>query len=519
MNAQSHFHFSRIQLIAGVFPGSIANRSVGRVIPNPPSPQPRQRGALGITRPTLGHWFRLGAASILLVLTGCAVGPNYERPKVDAPAFKEAGQWKPAEPAAELPRGKWWEAYGDPVLNGLQDRVEVSSNTLQVAEAQYRQAQAAATIASSALFPSVSADGSANRASTPARGTVPASLGNTFGAGLAAAWEFDLWGQVRRGAEAGRAAAEASAADLESVRLSLHATLAQTYFSLRVADTEQRLYEGIVADYMRSLKMTQNRYAQGVDTRADIAAAETQLKTAQAQAIDLTLQRAQLEHAVAVLVGQPPAAFSLPPADLTIPPPVPLALLPSQQLEHRPDIAGAERRLAVASAGIGVAKAGYFPVISLSGSAGYQGSQYQHLFSVPNEIWSLGAGAVMPLFDAGKVRAQVRQARAAYDGSLATYRQTVLAAFQEVEDNLAAAAILTQEAAVQAEALAAARQSATITLNQYKAGTVSYLDVVTAQSAQSNAELTAVQLLGRRLNASVTLLKAAGGDWRQPGVN
>jgi NodT family efflux transporter outer membrane factor (OMF) lipoprotein len=191
-------------------------------------------------------------------------------------------------------------------------------------------------------------------------------------------------------------------------------------------------------------------------------------------------------------------------------------LIPSQQLEHRPDIAGAERRLAAASAGIGVAKGGYFPVISLSGSAGYQGPVLQNLLSTPNEIWSLGAGAVMPVFEAGKVRAQVRQARAVYEESLGTYRQTVLAAFQEVEDNLAAAAILTQEAAMQAEALAAARQSATITLNQYKAGTVSYLDVVTAQSVQSNAELTAVQLLGRRLNASVTLLKAAGGDWRPP---
>jgi len=518
MNVPSHFYFNRIGGIAGNPHRVIADQSVGRVIPNPPSPQPRQNGALGITRPTLGHWFRLGAASILLVLAGCAVGPNYERPKVDAPAFKETGNWKPAEPAEQLPRGKWWEAYVDPVLNGLQDRIEVSSNTLQVAEAQYREAQAAATIANSSLFPSISADGSASRAKTPARGTIPGSLGNTFGAGLAAAWEFDLWGQVRRSAEAGRAAAAASAADLESVRLSLHATLAQTYFSLRVADTEQRLYERIIADYTRFLKMTQNRYAQGVDTRADVAAAESQLKTAQAQGLDIGLQRAQLEHALAVLLGQPPAAFSLPPADLAIPPPVPPALIPSQQLEHRPDIAGAERRLAAASAGIGVAKAGYFPVISLSGSAGYQGSQYQHLFSVPNEIWSLGAGAVMPLFDAGKVRAQVRQARAAYEGSLATYRQTVLAAFQEVEDNLAAAAILTQEAAVQAEALAAARQSATITLNQYQAGTVSYLNVVTAQTTQLAAEQTAVQLLGRRLNASVTLLKAAGGDWRQPGV-
>ena len=461
--------------------------------------------------------FHSTAGLALLVLAGCAVGPDYRRPVVDAPAFKETGQWKPAEPAEQLPRGKWWEAYGDPVLNGLQDRMEVSSNTLHVAEAQYRQAQAAATVASAALFPAVNADGSAARARTPARGTVPASVANAVGAGLAASWEFDLWGQVRRSAEAGRAAAAASAADLESVRLSLHATLAQTFFSLRVADTEQRLYERIVADYQRSLKMTQNRYAQGVDTRADVAAAEAQLNTAQAQALDISLQRSQLEHAIAVLLGQPPAAFSLPPADLTIQPPVPPALLPSQQLEHRPDIAGAERRLAAASAQIGVAKGGYFPVISLSGSAGYQGSQSQHLFSAPNEIWSLGASALAPLFNAGKVRAGVASARAAYEESLGTYRQTVLAAFQEVEDNLAAAAILTQEAAVQAEAVAAARQATTITLNQYKAGTVSYLAVVIVQSAQLNAERTAVELLGRRLNASVTLLKAAGGDWRQPG--
>jgi NodT family efflux transporter outer membrane factor (OMF) lipoprotein len=461
--------------------------------------------------------FRFCAGLALLVLAGCAIGPNYQRPAVDAPAFKEAGDWKPATPGEQLPRGKWWETYGDPVLNALEDRVEVSSNTLQIAEAQYRQAQAAATIAGAALFPAITADGSADRSRSPARGSIPGSIGNTFGAELAASWEFDLWGRVRRSAQAGRAAAEASSADLESVRLSVHAVLAQTYFSLRVADTGQRLYERIITDFARSLKMTQNRYAQGVDARADVVAAEAQLKTAQAQAIDVALQRTQLEHAIAVLLGQPPAAFALVPADLTIAPPVPPVLLPSQQLERRPDIAGAERRLAAASAQIGVAEGGYFPVISLSGAAGYQGQSYSHLFSVPNEIWSVGAGAVMPLFEAGKVRAQVRQARAAYDESLANYRQTVLTAFQEVEDNLAAAAILAQEAAMEDEAVTAARQSATITLNQYQAGTVSFLNVVTAQAAQLDAERTAVQLLGRRLNASVTLLKAAGGDWRTTG--
>ena len=459
----------------------------------------------------------LGAGLALLALAGCAIGPNYRRPTVDAPAFKETGDWKPAEPGEQFPRGKWWQAYGDPVLNDLEDRLEISSITLRAAEAQYQQAQAAATIASAALFPAVEAQGSADRTRTAAHGSTPAAVLNSFGAGLTAGWEFDLWGRVRRSAEAGRAAAAAGAADLESVRLSLHAALAQTYFSLRVADTAQRLYKRIVTDYTRSLQMAQNRYTQGVDTRADVAAAETQLKTAQAQAIDLALQRAQLEHALALLLGQPPATFSLPPADLTVQPPAPPTLIPSQQLERRPDIAGAERRLAAACAQIGVAEGGYFPLISLSGSAGYQGSQFQHLFSAPNELWSVGAGAVMPLFESGKVRAEVRLARAAYDESLATYRQTVLAAFLEVEDNLAAAALLANEAAVQGEAVAAARQSATITLNQYKAGTVSYLDVVTAQSAQLNAERTAVELLGRRLNASVTLLKAAGGDWRRSG--
>ena len=458
----------------------------------------------------------LAPVLLALALAGCAVGPDYQRPRVDAPAFKEAGDWKPAEPADQQPRGRWWEVYGDATLNSLEARVDVSSNTLLAAEAQYREAVAAATIASSSLFPSLSATGSASRSGTPRQGSTPAKVGDNFGAGLAASWEFDLWGRVRRSAEAGRAAAEAAAADLESVRLSLHATLAQTYFSLRVADTELQLYARILADYERSLQITRNRYAQGVDTRADVAAAETQLKTTQAQAIDLGLQRAQLEHAIAVLVGQAPASFSLAPAALTLQPPALPALVPSQQLEHRPDIAAAERRLAAASAAVGVAKGGAFPLISLSGSAGYSGSPLEHLFTAPNEIWALGASAVVPLFEAGKVRAEIAQARAAYDVSLATYRQTVLSAFQEVEDNLAAASRLEAEAKVQGEAVAASRQSATITLNQYKAGIFSYLNVVTAQSAQLNAERTAVELLGRQLNASVVLLKAAGGEWRRP---
>jgi len=454
------------------------------------------------------------AAWAVLILAGCAVGPDYHRPAVEAPAFKEAGDWKPAEPADQTPRGRWWQAYADPVLNGLEDRIEISSTTLQIAAAQYREAQAAAAIARAALFPSLSADGSADRARSAARPPFSGSIGNTVAAGLAANWEFDLWGNIRRGAEAGRAAAQASAADLESARLSVHALLAQTYFSLRVAETQENLYARLAEEYGRFLKITRNRYAQGVDTRADVAAAETQLKSAEAQVIDFNLQRAQLEHAVAILLGEPPATFSLPRTGLTSQPPVPPPLVPSEQLERRPDIAGAERRLAVACAQIGVAKGGYFPQISLSGAAGYQGTRFAGLLTSPNEVWSLGASAVMPLFDAGKVRAQVAQARAAYDASLATYRQTVLAAFQEVEDNLAAASFLAREVAVQNEAVAAAREAAAIALNQYQAGIVSYLNVVTAQAAQLAAERAAVELVGRQLNASVILLKAAGGDWR-----
>ena len=281
------------------------------------------------------------SAATLFILTGCAVGPDYQRPAVEAPAFKEAGNWKPAEPGEQIPRGKWWEAFGDPILNGLQDRIEISSNTLKVAEARYRQAQAAATITNSALFPSLNATGSANRGKSSQRNALPGFTQNSFGAGLEAGWEFDVWGRVRRSAEAGQAEAAASAADLESVRLSVHAALAQTYFSLRVADSQSRLYERIIADYTRSLQMTQNRYKQGVDTRANVSAAEAQLKTAQAQAVDLRLQRSQLEHAIAILLGTPPASFSLAAADLTLSPPAAPALIPSQQLERRPDIAAA----------------------------------------------------------------------------------------------------------------------------------------------------------------------------------
>jgi NodT family efflux transporter outer membrane factor (OMF) lipoprotein len=459
---------------------------------------------------------RRSVLASVLVLAGCAVGPDYHRPTVEAPAFKETGDWKPAAPIDDQTRGKWWGSFGDSTLNGLEDRIAVSSNTLRAAEAQYREAEAAATIARSALLPEVDAQASANRSRTPQRSSVPATTSNAFGVGAQASWEFDLWGRVRRTVEAANAQAAASAADLESVRLSLQSTLAQDYFSLRAFDTESKLYAQIIADNQRFYQITKNRYDQGIATRADVSAAESQLKGFQAEAIDLNLQRAQLEHAIAILIGVPPAVFSLPAAELTIEPSVPPAIVPSDLLQRRPDIGAAERRLAAASAGIGVARAGYFPQVTLSGSAGFESSRLEHLFSAPYEVWSLGASALAPLFDAGRTRAEVRQAEAAFDAATADYRQSVLTAFQEVEDNLAAVRLLADEAKVEDEAVAAARQSATITLNQYKQGTVSYLDVVTAQTTLLSAERTAAQLRARRLEAQVTLFKSVGGNWNDP---
>lgn len=459
------------------------------------------------------------SSAALLALAGCAVGPNYHRPSVVVPeTFREQqGLWKPSSPSDHLPRANWWEAYDDPVLNELQGKIEVSSNTLQAAEAQYRQSLAAAAITRAGLFPAIAAEGSGDRARSAARNGSSGSIGNTFAAGLSAGWEFDLWGKVRRSAEAGRATAEASAADLENVRLSLHATLAQTYFALRAADSQQALYARQAEGYRRFLQITENRYKQGVAMRSDVAAAASQLKSVEAQLIDLKLQRSQLEHAIAVLLGQPPSAFSVAPSELKASIPEVPAVLPSQLLERRPDIAAAERRLASASAQIGVATGGFFPSISLSGSGGYQSSQSGQLFSAPSQVWAVGASASLPLFDTGKVYFQVKQARAAFDASTANYRQTVLNAFQEVEDYLSATSLLAEEAKVQDEAVEAARLSASISLNQYQAGTVTYLNVVTAMATQLSAERNAVELLQRRLTASVQLFKAVGGGWSGAG--
>jgi NodT family efflux transporter outer membrane factor (OMF) lipoprotein len=449
--------------------------------------------------------------AVVLLTAGCTLGPDYRRPDVGAPAFKESGDWKHMRPAANVSRGKWWKVFGDSTLNSLQDQLEISSNTIQLAAAQYRQAEASAIVANAALFPTLNGNIGTTRAQSAGHSNVQGSLENSYNIGTTLNWEIDLWGRVRRGTEAVNANTAAAADTLESVRLSSHSLLAQTYVSLRVADARGILYQRSIKDFEKSQEITRNLFAQGMNTRADVAAAESQLKTTQAQAIDLQLQRAQLEHSIATLIGKAPVAVSIPVADLKTKPPAAPRLIASEQLQRRPDISAAERQLASACARIGFAEAGFFPAISLSGLLGTQSSAYRKLFSASSEVWSLGAAATGPIFDGGATRGNVANAKAVYDAALANYRQSVLTAFQEIEDNLAANTLLAQEAAAQDQAVKSARESTTVALNQYKAGSISYLNVVTAQANQLTAEQTAVALRGRQLNASVILYKTAGG--------
>ncbi len=446
-----------------------------------------------------------------LTVAGCAVGPSYERPQVETPAaYKESGDWVIAQPADAVAKGKWWEVFNDPVLNGLIEQVSVSNQTLAAAEARYRQASAAVRGARSGLFPTIGASAGASRGR---RGE--GSTTSNYDIGLDARWEIDLWGRVRRQIEASRAGEEASAADLENARLSLQAQLATAYFQLRVADATRELLEDSVKAFQTSFQIAQNRYAAGVAAKVDVVQAESQLKSIEAQAIDLRATRAQLEHAIAVLVGKPPAAFSLAPEKFQLRIPEIPPGLPSRLLERRPDVAAAERRMAAANARIGVAQAAYFPALSLTGSGGFASGAISTLISAPSRVWSLGAGLAATILDFGARSADVDSARAGYDESVANYRQAVLDAFQEVEDNLAAARWLAEENAVQQDAARLARESVVLTVNQYKAGTVGYLDVVQVQATQLAEERQSVQLLGRRIAATVALIRALGGAWGQ----
>ncbi len=477
------------------------------------------------------------AALLAVLLSACTVGPDYKRPQVEVPAdFKEAGIWKPARLDADYDHGRWWTLYQDPQLDALQAQVAVSNQNIRIAEAQFRQARALVQQARAGYYPNLGASAGETRSQLssgqfssqfdqnrrdlrlgPFRFKIPRTEIKPFtnySVGLNTSWELDLWGRVRRQVEADEANAQASAADLAGMRLSIQAELAQNYFTLRVNDTLSKLLEATLAAYEKSLTLTRNQYASGVVSKADVLQAETQLKTAQAQKIDIQVQRAQLEHAIAVLIGQPPANFSLPPMPLPAldMPAIPHSL-PSDLLERRPDIAAAERQMAANNAQIGVAKAAYFPTLSLTASGGYQNSSVTDLFTIPNRFWSIGPQLGQTLFDGGLRRAQTAQARAAYEASEANYRQTVLTAFQDVEDNLAALRVLEQEAQVQADAVELARQSQRVATNQYQAGITSYLNVVTTQTVALDSERTAASLLGQRLNASVQLIRALGGGW------
>ncbi|WP_406851166.1 efflux transporter outer membrane subunit [Herbaspirillum huttiense] len=469
-------------------------------------------------------------------LAACSVGPDYVRPQMDiGPAvFKEGQNWKPAQPRDLAADGKWWEMFGDPQLNALAEQVDISNQNLALAEANFRSAVALVQSSRSAYSPTLAASAGASRGRSGSAGSSSSSSnsanssnssnssGNSSSSGsvrnsytfsLTASWEADIWGKVRRDVESSQASAQASAADLAGARLSAQAQLAQNYLQLRVLDAQQQLLEDTVQAYQRSLQVTQNQYAAGLVAKSDVIQAQTQLKSAQASALDNGVTRAQVEHAIALLVGKTPAEFSLPRAPLTaVAPPVPQGV-PSMLLERRPDVAAAERRVASANAKIGVAKAAYFPSLTLSASGGYQSSTFADWFTLPGRVWSLGPQLAQTIFDGGARAAATDQAIATYDGTVATYKQTVLTAFQDVEDNLAALRILEQEAAVQGEALQAARQAVTLVTNQYKAGTVSYVNVITAQATALSAELTSLNILNRRMAASVLLAKALGGGW------
>jgi len=454
-----------------------------------------------------------------LFVASCAVGPAYTPPETPAipPAFKETGDWKPARPLDEAARGKWWEVYGDPALNALEEQVTVSNQSLKAAQAQFQQARALVGAAKAAQFPQVTAgvnatgtDVSTNK---PLRNPASDTQYNDFVVRADVSYEFDVWGRVAKTVSASQANAQASAADLEAVRLSLQAELAQDYFLLRGLDAERQILDSSVAAFERALELTRNRYKGGLVSGVDVAQAETQLQATRAQAIDITVRRSQFEHAIAALTGTTASSFALPPSPLALPAPVVPAGLPADLLERRPDIAAAERRAAAANAQVGITQSAFYPVLSLTGSAGFESAALGSWIKLASNFWSVAPAAAMTVFDGGRRRAASAAAVAGYARAQALYRDTILVAFREVEDNLAALRILAEEARAQDAAVAAAERLLTLSNNRYKGGVATYLEVVVAQAAALNNQRAAVNILSRRLTASVLLIKALGGGW------
>ncbi|MBV8046414.1 MAG: efflux transporter outer membrane subunit [Paludibacterium sp.] len=461
---------------------------------------------------------RLFGGLCVLALAGCAVGPDYVRPAVaSADQFKEAKGWQPASPADQIAKGAWWKVFNDPDLDRLEDQLNAANLTIAQAEAQYRQSSALLQEAQAGFLPTVGLSASETHARSGGSSDGSSTVSTAYNAALSASWEIDLWGQVRRGVEAGQAKAASSLASLENARLSAQAQLAIAYFQLYVADSQKRSLDDSVAAYQQQLTITQNRYAAGVAGQADVAQAQSQLQSIQVQAMDKGLQRDQLEHAIAVLIGQTPSSFSL--GERQTAPRVPATPVgvPSDLLERRPDVAAAERLVAEANAQIGVARAAWFPQLTLGASGGYRSGSLANWITLPNRVWSVGPTLAATLFDGGLRSGQNAAAVASYDQSVATYRQTVLTAFQDVEDNLAATRILAQEADMQHQAVLAARQSADITLNQYKAGTAGMLSVVQANATWQASVRSEFDILNSRLTAAVGLIKALGGGYQAPG--
>ncbi len=461
----------------------------------------------------------LALALALLQLTGCTVGPKYHTPTVETPtAYKEVGNWKPAQPNDQNLGGTWWTIFQDPQLNALEAQVDVSNQNLKAAEAQYQQARALLRYYRADYFPTVTAGPSASRTRVSAHAPPPGSsfVGityNDFELPIDLSYQVDVWGRVRRNVESYREQAQASAADLATVNLSMHADLAIDYFLARSLDTEEQLLNSTVTQYQKALDLIESRFAGGVASEVEVQQADTQLETTRAEAIDVGVARAQNEHAVAILIGKPPAEFTLPPLPLAAPPPPIPVSVPSELLERRPDIAAAERRVASANAQIGVAKSAYYPLISLGAAGGFESTSITTLLQGPAGLWALGASAAETIFDAGRRHAASDQAIAAYDQTVANYRETVLTSFQQVEDNVAALRILEGEAQVQDKAVVAAQKYLDLAETRYTGGVTSYLEVTTAQSAALSDQVTAVNILGRRMVDAVLLIQALGGGW------
>ena len=474
------------------------------------------------------HYFRiLGVTLIALILfKGCDKAPKYAKPTVATPpaykeiapdAFKETDDWKFAHPSDATIRGKWWEMFNDPQLNGLEDQLNTANQNIALADANFRAARAVVKESRSEYFPSITTSpsiivsrqsGAATHSNvSPGRQSVNYSLP------FDATWEPDFWGRIRNTVIASASEAQASAADLQNVRLTVEAELAFDYYQLRSVDAEKALLDTTIAAYQQQLDLTRVRFQTGIVSDEDVAQAETQLEATQAQATDLGIQRAQLEHAIALLIGQPASTFSLAAAPLEAKPPgVPVGL-PSQLLERRPDIAAAERRVAEANSDIGVTKAAFFPSLVLGATGGFESTSIASWFTWPARFFSLGPTLSQTLFDKGRRKAATEVARAQYDATVANYRNTVLTSFQEVEDNLAALRILSRELDQQNEAVASAQRALSLATDRYKSGIDSYLNVITAQATLLNNQRTAVNLQTQQMTASVELIKALGGGW------